>query len=275
MIRRPGFSHRLRDRMKISVVTVCRNAADTIRDALKSVAVQTHPDVEHLIVDGGSTDGTTEVIRANAGRVARWESEPDGGIYEAMNKGLEWATGEFICYLNADDAYCRPDALAHLVEALRREGADAAHADLAYVHRSVPSRRLRVWTGRPFQSGLFRRGWAPAHTTFLARTRLLRELGGFDVQYRLAADFDLMYRLLEGRGAISTYVPCEIVHMRVGGATGASGRNLVRQNLEILRALRAGGDLPNPLLFAARKVIVRAAQHLRVHASATVRHGAC
>ena len=188
--------------------------------------------------------------------------EPDGGIYEAMNKGLQWATGDFLCFLNADDMYGRTDALSVLAEAIERQGADAAHGDLVYVDRMDPSRRVRLWRGRPHLPGAFSRGWAPAHPTLLARTALVRQIGGFDCRFRLAADFDLMYRLLEGAGARSSYVPSELVRMRVGGVTSGSLRNVVRQNLEILDALRAGGAAANVGLFVARKLLSRIRQRI-------------
>lgn len=253
--------------MRITVVTVCRNAEGTIADALRSVAAQAHPDIEHLVIDGKSTDGTMDVVRANAGRIARATSEPDGGIYEAMNKGLSQATGEFTCFLNADDMYSGPDAISELVGGLHASGADAVHADLRYVNRADPLRSVRCWTGRSFRPGLFGTGWAPAHPTFLARTSLLRELGGFDVRFRLAADFDLMCRALEVRGASSAYVPVETVRMRVGGVTSGSLRNMFQQNREIVRSLRMHGLSPSVAVFAARKVASRLSQRLRANAT--------
>jgi glycosyltransferase involved in cell wall biosynthesis len=248
--------------MKITVITVCRNAERTIGDALRSVAQQTFPNIEHLVIDGLSTDGTMDVVRANDGRVARCVSERDGGIYEAMNKGISWATGEFTCFLNADDMYAGSGVLAALMDGLRESGADAAHANLCYVDREQPSRSVRRWTGRPFRPGMFAKGWAPAHPTFVARTELLRELGGFDVRYRLAADFDLMCRVLEVRCVRSTYVPVEAVRMRVGGVTSGSFRNIVRQNREILASLRTNGLSTSITSFAIRKIASRLGQRL-------------
>lgn len=244
------------------MITVCRNAERTIADALRSVAGQTYDDIEHLVIDGNSTDGTMGVVRDNAGRIAKATSEPDGGIYEAMNKGLSWASGEFTCFLNADDMYAGPETVSALADGLRASGADAVHADLRYVDREDPRRSTRKWTGRPFRPGLFGTGWAPAHPTFLARTSLLRELGGFDVGFRLAADFDLMCRALEVRRAISTYVPVDAVRMRVGGVTSGSVRNIFRQNREIFRSLRTHGLSPNIAAFAARKLASRIRQRL-------------
>lgn len=252
--------------MMITVITVCRNAERTIADALRSVAEQTHQDVEHLVIDGNSTDRTMDVVRENAGRIASATSEPDGGIYEAMNKGLSCATGEFTCFLNADDMYSGPEALSALADGLRKWGADAVYGDLRYVDRDNPGRWVRKWTSRPFRPGLFGTGWAPAHPTFVARTSLLRELGGFDVSYRLAADFDLMCRVLEVRRAVSAYVPIDAVRMRVGGVSSGSVRNIIQQNREIFHSLQTHGLSPNIAVFAARKLASRIVQRLNANA---------
>ena len=253
--------------MKISVITVCRNAERTIVAALRSVVEQTHPDIEHLVIDGLSTDGTVDLVRANAERIARVISEQDGGIYEAMNKGIGLATGDFTCFLNADDMYASPAALATLVEALQASSADAVYADLHYVQRENPSRPVRRWTSQPFHRGLFATGWAPAHPTFLVRTEILRELGGFDTHYRLAADFDLMCRALEVRCITNVYVPNAIILMRGGGVTNRSLRNIVQQNREILASLRANGFTPNVAAFALRKITSRLRQYIQANNS--------
>lgn len=248
--------------MTLTVVTVCRNAEGTIADALRSVAAQDFPDVEHIVIDGASTDQTCAVVRANSSRVSRFVSEPDRGIYDAMNKGIHWASGDFTCFLNADDLYASDGALSALASALRDRGTDAVHADLRYVARDDVTRTVRRWKGRPFEPGLFARSWAPAHPTFLARTAVLRDAGGFDLRYRLAADFDLMLRLLEVRRIPSAYVPVDAVRMRTGGATGASTSSIIRQNLEILNSLQRHGMAPSAPAFIARKVFARIAQRI-------------
>ena len=246
--------------MTLTVITVCRNAESTIADALRSVEEQDFPDIEHIVIDGASTDSTCKVVRANSARVSRFVSEPDRGIYDAMNKGIFWATGEFTCFLNADDLYSSERSLSSLVSVLRAEGVDAVHADLRYVAREDVTRTVRRWRGRPFQPGLFARSWAPAHPTFLARTALLRDAGGFDLRYRLAADFDLMLRLLEIRSASSAYAPIDAVCMRIGGATGASIGGIVRQNREILDSLRRHGMAASVPRFLLRKAMARIRQ---------------
>ena len=246
--------------MRVTIITVCRNAEGTIEATLRSVAEQDHPDIEHIVIDGDSWDGTEDVVRRHGQRVARFVSETDGGIYDAMNKGIRSASGDCTCFLNADDFYASRSVVSALVSALDSTMAGAAHADLRYVDRGDTSREIRRWKGCGFEPGAFARGWAPAHPTFVARTELLREMGGFDTRYRLAADFDLMLRMLEVRRVPSTYLPLDAVRMRVGGATSGSLRSIVRQNLEILDSLRRHGLAPSGAVFMARKLSARLRQ---------------
>ncbi|MDH3282223.1 MAG: glycosyltransferase, partial [Gammaproteobacteria bacterium] len=155
--------------MKISVVTVVRDAVTTIEDTLKSVISQDHPDVEHIIVDGASTDGTREVLDRYRSHVAQLVSEPDSGIYAAMNKGLRLAGGEVIGFLNADDVYAHAGVLTIIERVLADPELDACYADLVYVRRRDITQTIRYWTSQPFRPGLFEHGWLPAHPTFFVR----------------------------------------------------------------------------------------------------------
>jgi glycosyltransferase involved in cell wall biosynthesis len=248
--------------MRVSVITVCRNASATIADALCSVAEQDYPDLEHVVIDGGSTDGTQELVRRHARTGATVVSEPDAGIYDAMNKGLRVATGTHACFLNADDFYRDRSVISRLLAAIDSASAEAVHADLCYVDRRDVGRVVRRWRGREFAPGAFARAWAPAHPTFMARTDILRDLGGFDTRYRLAADFDLMLRALEVRRIKSTYVPLDAVRMRTGGATNRSLGGICRQNAEILDSLRRHGMATSAVGFLTRKAIARLRQRL-------------
>jgi len=246
----------------ISAVTVCYNAERTIAHSLRSVADQAFGQLEHVVIDGGSTDGTVDVVRRHGERVSTLVSERDGGIYDAMNRGLRCAKGEFVLFLNADDQYADRECVADLARALGASGADSAYGDIAYVRAGAALTRVRRWKSGPYLRGAFARGWAPPHPTFLARRDRLLEIGGFDLRYRLASDFDLMMRALDGAGMTAAYVPRELVLMRVGGATNASARNVLRQNLEIIDSLRrAGHPFAGPAMIA-RKVISRIRQRV-------------
>jgi glycosyltransferase involved in cell wall biosynthesis len=252
--------------MKISVVTVCFNAARTIEETLRSVAKQDYPDVEHLVIDGGSTDATGEIVRRFAGSVAKFRSGPDRGIYDAMNIGLGMATGDFVMFLNADDQYASPRSLSFMADGLRSSGAQTAYADISYVTAEGTGRRVRRWRSGGYRRGAFACGWAPPHPAFAASRSALMNLGGFDLRYRLAADFDLMMRALDGAELSTTYIEHELVLMRVGGATNATLGNVVRQNLEILDSVRRAGHRFAAPRLIARKIAVRFRQRLNAWA---------
>ncbi|WP_119290377.1 glycosyltransferase family 2 protein [Azohydromonas sediminis] len=224
--------------MKISVVTACYNCAATIADALASVAAQTHPAVEHVVVDGASSDGTWDVVRTwKASRLVAC-SERDRGIYDALNKGIARSTGDVIGFLHADDVFAGPDVLAWVAEAFADPEVDAVYGDLQYVRREDPARVVRYWRSGPFDTGLLERGWMPPHPTLYVRRALYERLGGYDVTYRIAADYEFILRLFRTPGLRAAYIPRVMVKMRTGGASNRSLRNIARKSAEDLRALR-------------------------------------
>jgi glycosyltransferase involved in cell wall biosynthesis len=224
--------------VKISVITVSYNSADTIADTVRSVASQSHTDIEHLVIDGLSIDDTVKVVEVNRHPNLVLSSEPDMGIYDAMNKGLTRATGEVIGFLNADDFFADTDVLMRVAQAFESDpNIEACFGDLVYV--SEDNRKVvRHWKSRPFKKGSFARGWCPAHPTFYIRRTALKRLGQFDLSYRLAADAEFMMRYLERGGIQSKHIPHIQVRMRLGGATNQNWRNVVRQNREILQAFK-------------------------------------
>lgn len=224
--------------MKVSIITVAYNSARTIADTLRSVAGQSHADIEHLVIDGASSDGTLEIVRAAGARVAQLVSERDRGIYDAMNKGLRLASGDLVGFLNADDVLAGPDAIALLVREAERTGADALFGDLVYVREGDLSRVVRTWRSGAFSRDRLRFGWMPPHPTFYVRRARLPEIGEFDTSFRIAADYDFMLRCLSRSDVTVGYVPSVLVRMRTGGASNRSLRALWRKSSEDLRALR-------------------------------------
>jgi glycosyltransferase involved in cell wall biosynthesis len=225
--------------MTVTVITVARNAAGTIGEAVASVAAQRHKAIEHLLIDGASTDNTVEEARAASQRLTKIVSEPDAGIYDAMNKGLRLATGDVVGFLNADDLYAHAGVLARVAEVMAADPQiEACYSDLDYVDRSNPERVVRRWRSATFVPGLFARGWVPPHPTVYFRRAVLDRIGIFDTQYRLAADFEYLLRAFEIHRVCSRYVPEVWVKMRLGGATNKSVKNIFRGNHEIALALR-------------------------------------
>jgi glycosyltransferase len=230
--------------MKFTIITVAYNSARTIRDTLESVARQSHPDIEHLLIDGASSDGTLAVVRAHGAHLACVVSEPDQGIYDAMNKGLARASGDWVGFLNADDMFASTDSVARLAAAAAAQGGpDLIYGDLDYVEEARIDRVVRQWRSGAFDASLLRYGWMPPHPTFYVR----RDRFGsqrFDTRYRIAADYDFMLRCLTQPGIRLHYVPEVLVHMRNGGASNRSLKALWRkssEDLDVMRRHRVGG----------------------------------
>jgi glycosyltransferase involved in cell wall biosynthesis len=247
--------------MKISVITVAFNSAKTVADTLTSVAMQTHPDIEHLIIDGASSDGTVEIVRMHASAQTRLISESDRGIYDAMNKGIALASGEVIGFLNSDDFYANASVLAKIADAFQDSAVDVCYGDLVYVSQDN-SRVVRYWKSKPFAKGDFAKGWCPPHPTFFIRESALQRLGMFDLSFKLAADFEFMLRYLESGDIKSVYIPHVLVRMRLGGATNQSWSNVWKQNKEIFMAFEKNNTSISTLSFCAHKLLNRISQYV-------------
>ena len=248
--------------MSLSIITVCLNSVKTIGETLKSIGSQTYAEVEHVVVDGASIDGTVELVRGFSRKVARLISEPDRGLYDAMNKGIAIATGDIIGYLNSDDVYADDDVLQKVAKAFADVNVDACYGDLVYVQQDDIARVVRYWRSCPYSPGLIERGWMPAHPTFFIRRSILQELGGFNIHYRYHADFDLMVLLFLRSKIRCAYIPEILVRMRTGGKTNRSIRNVIRGNLESLESLRSHGAVVTPMFFVG-KLLSRVPQFFR------------
>lgn len=221
----------------ISLITVVFNGAATLEDTIRSVVGQTYGNVEYLIIDGGSTDSTLDVLRRYEGKIDYWASEKDVGIYDAMNKGIALSSGEIIGFINADDFYAKPEVLARVAEVFADPDIDACYGDLCYVRQADSSVVVRYWKSSEFSPTTFEKGWCPPHPTFFVRRAIYERCGKFDLSYKIAADVELMMRFLEKYRIRSRYIPEVLVEMRMGGTTNQSLSNILKQNREILRAL--------------------------------------
>jgi glycosyltransferase involved in cell wall biosynthesis len=245
--------------MKISIITVAFNSAMTIGETLRSVASQTHGDIEHIVIDGASTDGTMEIVRREGLHLACVVSAKDRGIYDAMNKGLALATGEIVGFLNSDDVFESPDSVALIAEAFLRDTVAGVYGDLVFVDPKNVERVTRYWRPGPHVPGACAKGWMVPHPTFYVRRSDLHRVGGFDLDYKLQADFDLMLRLFEKERIKTKYLPKVLVRMRLGGATTGSFSNIIKGNIEAGRACKRAG-FSGGLLFVARKMASRLPQ---------------
>lgn len=224
--------------MKISIITVTFNAADTVTATLDSVASQTYDDIEHIVIDGASTDGTQEIVTRHVRTISRFVSEPDAGIYDAMNKGLKLATGEVIGFLNADDVYENENVLQHVAEHIAQNELDAVFGDAVFVDPAHPSRSIRRYRSDRFRPDRIAWGWMPAHPALFLRRGVYERFGVFRIDYKIAGDFELVARVFHGQTLKYHYVPEVLVRMRTGGISTEGWRNTILLNREVLRACR-------------------------------------
>lgn len=238
------------EKLKVSIVTATYNSAATIADTLNSVAEQTYEPVEHIIIDGGSTDHTLEIVRSHehkydAGKRIIVQSEPDNGIYDAMNKGIALATGDVIGILNSDDFFSSPHSLRRLMEELQ-PGVDAVYADLHYVDASDLTLPVRFYSSAVFTRRRMLMGMQPAHPTFYCRRECYERFGGFDLDFKVAADFEQLLRMIYVGGIRTRYVPFDCVTMRIGGASTsgiASHRQIMRDHMRAYKKNNVPGNI--------------------------------
>jgi glycosyltransferase involved in cell wall biosynthesis len=232
--------------MKISIITVAFNAAHTIAETLVSVAEQTYPNIEHIVIDGASTDGSLEIIQQHAHGIARLISEPDRGIYDAMNKGLRLATGEVIGFLNADDVYADSMVLDRVSAIMATKELDALFGDVEFFNPAQPVQTLRRYRSARFRPERISWGWMPAHPALFLRSQLYKRFGEFNANYRIAGDFELVARMFHDGTLRYQHLPEVLVKMRTGGVSTGGWRNTLLLNREVLRACRENGISTNP-----------------------------
>lgn len=247
--------------MKISVITTCYNAADTIAETIRSVQSQTYQDFEHVIVDGASSDRTIDIARELADQRTVILSEPDKGIYDGMNKGIRMATGAVVGMLNADDIYIDDHALERIATAFS-SSTDCVHGNLIYVDKEDTDRIVRRWESRDYSPGLFGRSWTPAHPTFYCRKDAYDRHGLYRLDYEIAADVELMYRFLERHGLESRHIPHNLVRMRAGGVSTQNLRSTWVITKEVKRGIVENGGRFNTLLYLGHKLL-KARRQLR------------
>jgi glycosyltransferase involved in cell wall biosynthesis len=227
--------------MKISVVTVCYNSARTIERTLQSVAEQDWSDAEHIVIDGGSSDGSAKILEAFRSRLAHVVSEPDHGIYDAMNKGLAYAQGEIVCFLNADDYYANSQVLSLVATRMQAQDLDALMGDVGFFHERFPQRLIRRYRSDRFTPERLAWGWMPAHPALFLSKRIVQRVSRFKTDYRIAGDFEFIVRAFHGHALRYEHVPEVLVHMQTGGASTGGWRSKLLLNQEVLRACRENG----------------------------------
>ncbi len=237
--------------MKISIVTVCFNAEATIAHTIQSVLSQKNVDLEYIVVDGASKDSTPEIVKSFGNKISTFVSEPDRGIYDAMNKGISLCSGEIVGILNADDFYADDYVLARVVSSFL-DGVDAVYGDLVYVDQADTSKVRRTWISGKYVEGAFKKGWMPPHPTFFVRKSIYEKFGGYTLDLQSAADYEWMLRVVHKHGIRLVYLPELLVRMRTGGKSNVSLKNRIRANREDKKAWEMNGLKPGTFTFVRK-----------------------
>ncbi len=246
--------------MKISIITVTYNAAGYLQDCINSVEAQHYPFLEHIIIDGGSTDGTIDIIKKNSNHIAKWISEPDGGMYDAINKGIRLATGDVVGILNSDDMFASSDVVQSIVDCFSDYELDAVYGDLVYVNKTNTGKVIRLWKGFSYNRFRFTYGWMPAHPTFYLRRQLIEDNGGYETHYFTASDYEFMARYLYRYRISARYLPKMIVKMRIGGQSNITLKSRLRANRRDFLAMQKN-QIPFPFVVSLLKPLIKLHQY--------------
>ena len=231
--------------MKVSIITVCYNSEATIKETIESVASQSYSDIEYIIVDGKSTDNTLEIIQQFGNRVSKVISEPDNGLYDAINKGIGTATGNVIGLVHSDDILASTNVINNIVDVFNASGCDGVYGDLQYVDKQNANKVFRNWMSGEYEHGMFLKGWMPPHPTLYVKRELFEKYGNYDASFKFAADYELMLRFIHKHQIKLSYLPEVMVKMRTGGKSNSSISNRIKANLEDRKAWQINGIKAN------------------------------
>jgi len=249
--------------MKISIITIVWNNKDTIRDAIDSVLSQAYKDIEYIIVDGASSDGTVDIIKSYGDKISKFISEKDNGLYDAMNKGIALATGDVVGMLNSDDVYFDNKVIEKVVNQFKDKNTDSVYGDLYYVKENDLNEVVRYWKSSVFRQDSFAKGWHPPHPTFFVKKEIYQQYGLFDLNMKVSADFELMLRFLEKYKISTAYIPSVFVRMRTGGESNRSIKNIITGNKSILKAFDKNGIKVNKFMYLFYRFVPKIIQMIR------------
>ncbi|WP_317898519.1 glycosyltransferase family 2 protein [Aurantibacillus circumpalustris] len=230
--------------MKISIITITFNSESTIEQTIRSVIEQTYKNIEYIIVDGGSTDNTLNVIEKYKPNIHKIVSESDNGLYDALNKGIEMATGDVIGMIHSDDFYIDNNVIQKYADCFLKNKSDSVYSDLYYVDKTNADKIIRKWKSGEYKAGSFINGWMPPHPTFFVKREIYQKLGKFNIQFKSAADYELMLRFIKKNKISISYLPEYTVKMRVGGKSNVSVLNRFKANMEDRKAWEENGLKP-------------------------------
>jgi len=224
--------------MRVSIITATYNSAKTLEVCKASVLNQDFKNIEYIIIDGNSKDQTKAIIKASAAScdTIKWISEPDNGIYDALNKGVSLATGDIVGFVHSDDMLADNTIISKIVNQFKSTNVDGVYGDLQYVEKQNTEKVIRNWKSCEFTPSLLKKGWMPAHPTLFLKKEVYDKHGTFDLSYTIAADYDFMLRVLKDESLCFSYLPTVITKMRVGGASNRSLKNIIKKSREDYRA---------------------------------------
>lgn len=252
--------------MKISIITATFNSQKNISDCLQSVAGQTYHNIEHIVVDGSSVDGTVDIVK-NSPSVSQWISEPDKGIYDALNKGIQQAIGDVIGFLHSDDMLGSNNTIEKIARVFQSDkSVDGVYGNLVFINATNSNKTVRTWHSKPFSYNRVRYGWMPPHPTLFLRKEVYEKHGLFDTSFKIAGDYDFMLRVMLDKKIKLILLPEVINRMRVGGASTSSVKGIIKKSCEDIRALRNNG-FKFPLTVLAAKNLRKLPQLLKRHHS--------
>jgi glycosyltransferase len=248
--------------LKVTLITATLNSEKYLEESILSVIGQTYKNIEHIVVDGKSTDKTLDIVRKYEHHLARWISETDRGMYDAINKGMELATGDVIGVLHGDDILASSNVIETIAEAFEKNQVDTVYGDLEYVDSNDINKIYRIWKGKPFKRSLFNVGWMPAHPTFYIRRELLKKYGNYENHYYSAADYEFMARYLYKYRLKALYIPKLIIKMRRGGQSNSNMKTRIRANRRDYLAMRKN-NIPFAFLVSILKPLSKLHQYYR------------
>jgi len=246
--------------MKITVITPVFNGQETIKSCIESVLTQNYSDKEYIIVDGGSTDRTVDILKGYSDKMVKWISEKDKGLYDAFNKGIMMATGDVVCFLCADDMYEHKNVLQKIADTFSAHPkTDMAYGDIIYVDKNDLSKIKRYWKSSPFKPGLFKKGWLPPNTALFIRRKVFLQHGFFSLDYKMAGDYEMQYRFFEKLRIHSFYISDIMVRMRSGGMSNSGLQGMYQSLKECYGALKHH-KVKFPILYIINTVFYRIRQ---------------
>lgn len=247
--------------MKVTIITATFNSQEFIEDCMISVLNQEYDNIEYVIIDGASKDNTLEIIKSFQTHHAhiRLISEPDKGIYDALNKGLIHASGDVVGFVHSDDVLANTTIVSNVVDCIKNRDVDGVYGDLLYVRKEDTNKVIRHWKGKQFSPALLKRGWMPAHPTLFIKQEVYLSKGNFDLTFKIAADYDFILRIFKDRKLNFEYLPNVFTKMRVGGVSNRNMKSILLKTKEDLRALR-NNSMPFPFWIVVSKNVSKLSQ---------------